>query len=117
MTQGAQSGLEWNSVKLLKASGWEPDGQTLAPAIPDKPKDVGDQSIQRNLQAETRNAWLYCQASKKKPPSWKSLMAELNRIADKCGWQKLYTVQGVQQAVDRYTDQHGYPRLPRRKRA
>jgi hypothetical protein len=109
--------LEWNAVKLLKASRGEPDGQPLAPVIPDKPKDVGDQASKRTPKVEARDYWLYGRASQTNPPSWKSLMAELNRIADQHGWQKLSTIQGVQQAVDRYTNRHGYPRLPRRKQA
>jgi hypothetical protein len=71
--------------------------------------------VQHDPNAEARDAWLYRQAKKKNPPTWKALAAQLKREADKHGWRKLATAQAVQQAVARYIERHSLPPLPLRK--
>jgi hypothetical protein len=72
-------------------------------------------SVRRLQQTEDRDRWLYEQASREDPPTWKSLMAQLNRAAAKEGWQKLSSAQGVKQAVDRFVKRNHLPPLPPRK--
>jgi len=73
------------------------------------------QVVQRDAKAEARDRWLYRQARKEPPPTWKSLMASLKREADKHRWRKLSSAQAVQQAVDRYIRRKGLDPLPPRK--
>jgi hypothetical protein len=78
---------------------------------------AGTRVVQRDKRAEARDRWLHGQAKKKKPPTWKALMAHLNRIADKRRWRKLSSAQAVVQAVDRYIQRNGLDPLPPRKQA
>jgi hypothetical protein len=109
--------LEWAAVKLSQTLGGEPAGQAQAAAVPEKPPAVRAKDVQREPKAEARDRWLYARARRKNPPTWKALMADLNRAADKRGWRKLASVQAVQQAVDRYIQRHHLEPLPPRKEA
>jgi hypothetical protein len=80
-----------------------------------EPRSCRGPAIKHEAKAEARDCWLYRQATKKNPPTWKALMAKLSRIAPERGWQKLSSVQGVKQAVDRYIHRNGLAPLPRRK--
>ncbi len=81
------------------------------------PKGIHGQAVKRDAKAEARDSWLYRKASKKNPPTWKALMAELNRVAAERRWTKLSSVQGVKQAVDRYIQRNNLAPLPPRKEA
>lgn len=74
-------------------------------------------AIQRDAKAESRDRWLYRQASKKNPPTWKSLMAQMNKKAETHRWRKLSSPQAVEQALDRYIKRNGLDLLPPRKDA
>lgn len=86
-------------------------------AVPAKARAPRGQALARDRKAEARDGWLYKQARKKASPTWKALLAKLNRVAAKKGWRKLGSVQAVQQAVGRYIERKGYDPLPRRKEA
>jgi hypothetical protein len=74
-------------------------------------------AARRDARVEARDKWLYRQASKKQPPTWKALKAELNKIAGTRGWRRLSSAQAVEQAVRRYIRRNGLAPLPRRKEA
>ncbi len=76
---------------------------------------ASQEGTERDAKAEARDKWLYQQASQKNWPTWKALMAKLNKVAADHGWTRLRSIQGVKQAVDRYIRRHELPPLPRRK--
>ena len=76
---------------------------------------VGHLTVRRPAKDEARNSWLYDRAGEPDPPSWKEMMAKLNRIASERGWRKLSSPQAVEQAVKRHIKRHGFESLPRRK--
>jgi hypothetical protein len=74
-------------------------------------------TVRHPPKTEARNAWLYEEACKEDRPKWQSLMIQLNRVAENRGWTKLGSVQGVQQAVNRYADANNLPRPAPRKQS
>jgi hypothetical protein len=74
-------------------------------------------TFRRPAKTEARDAWLYQEACKEDPPTWRSLMIHLNRVAEDQGWTKLGSVQGVKQAVGRYAVAQNLPAPAPRKQS
>jgi hypothetical protein len=90
-------------------------GARVAPPDPAKAKAPRRQAVARHQKAEERDRWLYEQASKQDPPTWRALLGKLNKAAPEHRWKKLGSVQSVQQAVGRYIERNGLSPLPPRK--
>jgi hypothetical protein len=79
-------------------------------AVSDKPK----KKAPRDKETESRDKWLYNQCKKRKK-TYKAIMLELQRIAQKRGWLTLSSPQAVLQAAQRFVKRHELENLPHRR--